>query len=88
MSRNANRVQRSVSLPLECLHKAIHIHCEVAPHSLTKISAGHFHEKRFYLYLLGCGRQYDAAFGLDERKDTLVRSLMVSSMFQERPGKK
>jgi hypothetical protein len=86
VARNANGIQRSVGLSFEGLDEAVEVDCEVVPDAFGEVLAWNFHKKRFYLNLVGGRGKNDSAFGLNQRKSTLVRSLMVSSMFQLSPG--
>jgi len=88
MSREINRIQRTISLPLERLYITVQIHNKVVPNPLRVTVASWLHKKRLNLSLSGGRRQNDPSFGLNQSASTLVRSLITSSMFQPIPGKK
>lgn len=83
---HVDAVQRTVGLPLERLDVAVEVHHEVVPGALLVGHCGGLHEEGLDLYLAAGGREDDPALGLRRRGVTLVRSLMTSSTFQERPG--
>ena len=86
MAGDADGIQRSVGLAFEGLDEAVEVDCEVVPDSFCEVLAWNFHKKRFYFDLVSSRGTYDSAFGLSQKRCTLVRSLMVSSMFQLSPG--
>jgi hypothetical protein len=86
VASHVDTVKGAVGLSLEGLNVAVEVDHEVIPGAFLVGNCRCLHEERLDLYLIAGGGEDDPAFGLGRAGVTLVRSLMTSSMFQERPG--
>ena len=88
VSSQMNRIKRPICLSFKSLNIAIKVYYKIIPDSFLPTAAGSFYKKRLDLALRCCWRKYNSPFSLHINWFTLVKSLTVSSILQDKPWKK